>query len=71
MAKTTPVTIKVANRPEVQEAIRYAVTQAMGAEQRRILALIRASCACQSCKDDITALITDPDLAARPTEGET
>lgn len=60
MPRTAPVTIKIADRPEVKAAIRYAVTQGMAAERRRILALIRASCACRSCKDDIAALLTEP-----------
>jgi hypothetical protein len=64
VARTAPITVKIADMPEIEAAIRDGITQAMAAERRRILALIRASCACQSCKDDIAALLAEPDEPA-------
>lgn len=67
MPRTAPVTIKISDMPEaeagIKAAIRDGIEQAIAAERRRILALVRASCACRSCKDDIAALLAEPETA--------
>ena len=55
MPKTLPVTIKVADLPAVEAAVAEAVT----AERRRLLTLVCATCACQSCKDGIVAILAE------------
>ena len=54
MPRTTPVTVKVAD----SAAVKAAITEAVAAERRRFVTLVRATCACQRCKDDIASLLT-------------
>ena len=53
MARTAPITIKATDLPAVETAI----AEAVAAERRRLLAMVRATCACQRCKDDVAALL--------------
>jgi hypothetical protein len=57
MARTVPVTVKVADLPAAEVAIADAVAAAAAEERRRFVILARATCACQSCKDGIAALL--------------
>jgi hypothetical protein len=68
MPGTVPVTIRVADLPEVKAAMAEAVAAAVAAERRRFVTLARATCACQRCKDDIAGLLKDK-IAATGTEG--
>jgi len=59
MARTVPVTVKVADLPAVEAAIADAVAAAVAEERRRFAVLVRATCACQSCKDDVAGLLAE------------
>jgi hypothetical protein len=58
MPRTAPVTVNVAGLPSVEDAI----ADAVAAERRRLVTLVRATCACRSCKDGIADLLASADL---------
>ena len=62
MPRTAPVTVKVTDLPAAEAAI----ADAVAAERRRLITLVRATCACQPCKDRIADLLAD-DGPARVT----
>lgn len=57
MPRTVPLTVNVEGLPAAEAA----TAEAVAAERRRFLVLVRATCACQRCKDDIATLLAgDP-----------
>lgn len=60
MPKTAPITVEVTGLPETKAAI----AEAVAAERRRLVLLVRNTCACPSCKNGIEAILT-----AETTEG--
>lgn len=62
MPRTHEVTVRVADLAEVKAAM----AEAVAAERRRLVVLVRATCACQSCKDDIARLLTGSETGVRP-----
>lgn len=59
MPKTCEVTIKVSGLPEARAAQAEAVAAAVAAQRRRLVTLVRATCACQRCKDDVARLLSE------------
>ena len=57
MPRTVPVVVKAADLP----AVKAAIADAVAAERRRLVILVRATCACQSCKDGVAALLAEAD----------
>jgi hypothetical protein len=55
MAVTVSLTVRIADLPAVKAAMADAVTAAVAAEQQRFAVLVRATCACRSCKDGVAA----------------
>lgn len=53
MAKTVAIPVKVADLPAVKAAMKATVED----ERHRFVTLVRATCACQRCKDDVAVLL--------------
>ena len=53
VAQTIPVAVEVTGLPEIKAAI----TEAVAAERRRLVLLVRHTCACQSCKDGVESVL--------------
>lgn len=53
------VTIKVTGVPGVKAAM----AEAVAAERRRLVHLVRATCACQQCKDSVAELLKNDEVA--------
>ena len=59
MARMAEVTVRVADLPQVKAALDAAVAEAVAAERHRLMILVRATCACRSCKDRVAELLKD------------
>lgn len=55
MARTVPFAVQVTGMAQVVAAMTEAVNAAVAAERQRFAILVRATCACQSCKDGVAA----------------
>jgi hypothetical protein len=58
MAESAEITVKVADLPQVKAALAEA-REALESQRRTLLAAVRGSCACDSCKAFLANLLGD------------